>query len=105
MSVVKINAISVDPDRAAALEERFANRAGEVSGMEGFEGFELLRPEGERDVYLVYTRWRSEEDFQRWVDSEAFQRGHKEARSGPPVARSSELWSYTVVQREGAPGS
>lgn len=101
MSVVKINAITVDAEKAPELEARFARRAGEVSGMEGFEGFELLRPTDGRDVYLVVTHWRSEADFEAWVGSDAFQRGHREARSGPPVARSSELWGYEVVEREG----
>ncbi len=104
MSVVRINAISVDQEKADQLEARFAARAGEVSGMAGFEGFELLRPTDGRDVYLVVTHWRSAEDFEAWVGSDAFQRGHKEARSGPPVARSSELWAYDVVEREGASG-
>ncbi len=45
MSVVKINAITVDPERADELVARFAARAGEVGGSEGFEAFELLRPE------------------------------------------------------------
>ncbi|HYN37186.1 MAG TPA: antibiotic biosynthesis monooxygenase, partial [Actinomycetota bacterium] len=44
MSYVVINAITVPPDRRDAIEERFANRAGEVSKAEGFESFEFLRP-------------------------------------------------------------
>ena len=43
MSVVKINAITVEPERAEELVARFAARAGEVGGMAGFEAFELLR--------------------------------------------------------------
>ena len=43
MSVVRINAITVPAERADELLERFANRAGEVSKMPGFEAFELLR--------------------------------------------------------------
>ena len=31
--------------------------------MQGFEGFELLRPVEGDHRYYVYTRWRSEEDF------------------------------------------
>ena len=99
MSVVWINAIDVEPDDAAELERRFADRAGEVDQMEGFEGFELLRPADDRTVYLVYTRWRSQADFRRWVDSDAFQRGHKERASGPPLAMTSELWSFEVAER------
>ena len=81
MSVVRINAITVPKERADELEARFAARAREVSSSPGFEAFELLRPADERDVYLVYTRWRSEEDFQAWVSSPAFEHGHRAARN------------------------
>ena len=67
MSVVRINAISVPAERREVLEQRFAERAGEVSSMPGFEAFELLRPSDDKDVYLVYTRWRTQADFDNWV--------------------------------------
>ena len=100
MSVVRINAITVPKERAEELEARFAARAGEVSSSEGFEAFELLRPTDDRDVYLVYTRWRSEEDFQAWLNSQAFQQGHAGHAQGGPVGTGSELWSFDVVQHE-----
>ena len=78
----------------------FAARAGEVSKTPGFETFELMRPTDGRDVYLVYTRWRSEDDFQAWVNSPAFQHGHKAHSSGGPVGTGSELWSFDVIQDE-----
>jgi heme-degrading monooxygenase HmoA len=102
VSVVKINAITVAPERADELVERFAKRAGEVGAMVGFEAFELLRPNDDRDQFLVYTRWRSEEDFQAWVQSPAFAHGHKAHSSQGPVSSHSELWSYDVVQHERA---
>lgn len=100
MSVVKINAITVPPERAEELLARFAARAGEVSKMPGFEAFELLKPTDGRDVYLVYTRWRSEDDFQAWLSSPAFTRGHAQHQGQGPVASGSELWSFEVVQQE-----
>jgi heme-degrading monooxygenase HmoA len=100
VSVVKINAITVPAERADVLVERFANRAGEVSKMPGFEAFELLRPTDDRDVFLVYTRWRSEEDFQNWLNGQAFQQGHAGHAKGGPVGTGSELWSFDVVQQE-----
>jgi len=103
MSIVRINAITVPADRVEEFERRFAARAGEVSKAPGFETFELMRPTDGRDVYLVYTRWRSEDDFQAWVDSPAFQHGHKAQSSGGPVGTASELWSFGVIQHEDAP--
>ncbi len=76
MSVVKINAIEVPEGAGPMLEQRFAQRLGEVENMAGFEGFELLRPTGGEKRYFVYTRWATEEDFRAWVESSAFKRGH-----------------------------
>jgi heme oxygenase (mycobilin-producing) len=80
MSVVKINVLQVPEGRGEVLEQRFASRAGEVEKVDGFESFELLRPTEGTDKYLVVTRWRDEEAFQAWLNSDAFQKGH--ARAG-----------------------
>jgi heme-degrading monooxygenase HmoA len=112
MSVVKINAITVPAERADELVARFAARAGEVSSSPGFESFELLQPSDDRETFLVYTRWRSEDDFQAWMSSAAFQHGHKQHRASGteadgggdgPVSTHSELWQFDVVQHEDAP--
>jgi heme-degrading monooxygenase HmoA len=100
MSVVRINAITVPADRADELVERFSNRAGEVSKMPGFEAFELLRPTDGRDVFYVYTRWRSTEDFERWMHSAAFQQGHKAHSEKGPVGTGSDVLAFDVVQQE-----
>ncbi len=101
MSVVKINAITVPRERFADFERRFAARAGRVSSAAGFESFELLRPNDDREVCLVVTRWRSEEDFQAWVAGADFRAGHAQHREEGPVGTASELWSFDVLEREG----
>lgn len=102
MSIVRINAITVPPERAEELVGRFAARAGEVAKSPGFEAFELLQPTDGRDVFLVYTRWRSQEDFDNWVSSPAFQHGHRGHETQGPVSNHSELWGFDVVQHETA---
>jgi len=101
VSVVKINAITVPRERFEEFERRFASRAGRVSSAEGFEAFELLRPNDDREVCLVLTRWRSEEDFQTWVAGADFKAGHAQHRSGGPVGTASEIWSFDVLELEG----
>jgi heme-degrading monooxygenase HmoA len=103
MSVAKINAITVPRERFDEFERRFATRAGKVSSAEGFEAFELLRPNDDRDVCLVITRWRSEEDFQAWVAGPDFRAGHAQHRAGGPVGTSSEIWSFDVLEVEEGP--
>jgi heme-degrading monooxygenase HmoA len=72
MSIVKINAITVPPERADVMAQRFAARAGEVGKSAGFEEFQLLRPSDDRTTWLVYTRWADEEAFEAWRASQAF---------------------------------
>ncbi len=101
MSIIKINAITVDPESGDELAHRFAARAGAVDGQDGFEGFELLKPTDDRTVWLVVTRWRDEDAFDAWASSPAFGQGHRQADGGEqpkrPVGVASELWSYVVA--------
>jgi heme-degrading monooxygenase HmoA len=99
VTIVKINAITVDRARFDEFAERFANRAGQVEKADGFEGFELLRPNDDRDVCLVLTRWRSEDDFQAWVNSPDFRAGHAQHRESGPIGTDSALWSFDVLER------
>ena len=112
MSVVKINAITVDPDSGDELARRFAARAGAVDQQDGFEGFELLKPTDDRHTWLVVTRWRDDAAFDAWVSSPAFGAGHQSEGGGSggghphggggegerkPVGVSSELWSFEIA--------
>ncbi|ARF80588.1 antibiotic biosynthesis monooxygenase family protein [Kitasatospora aureofaciens] len=105
MSVVKINVLTVPAEQREVLEQRFASRAGAVENSDGFEWFELLRPVEGTDQYLVYTRWRSEEDFKAWMEGpmKAAHQGGGEGGEAPkrPAASGSTLWSFEVVQSAG----
>jgi heme-degrading monooxygenase HmoA len=105
MSVVKINAITVPRERLDEFAQRFASRAGRVSSAEGFESFELLRPNDDREVCLVITRWRSEDDFQAWVAGADFAAGHAQHRTSGPVGTASEIWSFDVLETEAPPSA
>jgi heme oxygenase (mycobilin-producing) len=99
MTVIKINAITVPADTGDELAHRFAARAGAVDNADGFEGFELLKPTDGRELWLVLTRWRDEESFQAWLNSDSFAHGHRSAaerrgEGAPPIATHSEVWSY-----------
>lgn len=100
MAFVAINAIEVPAERADAFAERFANRAGAVSASAGFLRFELLRPADGGTRWLVQTHWASKADFEAWLGSQDFNRGHAQERSGPPVGTGSELWLFDVEQAE-----
>jgi heme-degrading monooxygenase HmoA len=98
VTVVKINAITVPAERRAEFAQRFANRAGHVEGADGFEGFELLAPNDDRDVCLVVTHWSTEQHFQTWMASADFRAGHSQSRRSGPVGTASEIWSFDVLE-------
>ena len=105
MSFVVMNVLTVPPQMRDVLEERFANRAGEVDRMEGFEHFELLRPVEGQDNYLVYTRWRAKEDFEAWMSSAAFGQGHAKSAESGPASTGSQVWTFEVAQSKSAAAS
>jgi heme-degrading monooxygenase HmoA len=107
MSVVKINAISIPEGMGPQLEGRFAGRAKMVEQFEGFEDFQLLRPVEGETRYFVYTRWETEEHFQKWLTSQEFGQGHANAGGSAgghpggapkPVAQGADLLSFEVVE-------
>ena len=103
MSVVRINVLEVPDGMAEVLEERFANRAGEVDRTPGFEAFELLRPTDGSNRYFVYTRWADEASFDAWMESRQFQQGHAQQPEGQrPAATGNELMAFDVVLRSEA---
>ena len=107
MSVVKINAVTVDEAQAAVFEERFAKRAGAVENQAGFEAFELLRPADGGTTYFVYTRWASEEAYQAWLAGDDFAKAHAHVRPDAgaqpqPAGHGSQLLAFEVIERVAA---
>ncbi|MER3395497.1 MAG: antibiotic biosynthesis monooxygenase [Acidimicrobiia bacterium] len=99
MSYVVINIVTVPRDQRAEFEARFSTRAGLVEKQPGFESFELLRPENS-DEYFVYTRWRSREDFECWISSDDFRRGHAQHSGDGPIGTSSEIKTFEVAEEK-----
>ncbi|MGI9624662.1 MAG: antibiotic biosynthesis monooxygenase family protein [Acidimicrobiales bacterium] len=102
MTVIKINALTVPAEMGDEVARRFGARAGAVDGADGFEGFELLRPEDDRNTWLVLTRWRDDEAFEAWRNSGSAEEAHRAPPSDPggesagPMGLSAELWSYSI---------
>ena len=101
MSVVVINAVTVPAGMREVFEERFAQRKGAVERSEGFEEFQLLRPQGDDGRYFVYTRWATQEAYEAWLSSQSFAQAHGGERRAP-VASDSELLTFEVIQRVAA---
>ena len=66
MLVVMVRIPINSPEQAEQMIERFKNRAGKVDTYPGFLGFELLK--GDQECVSM-TRWASQEDLDRWMNS------------------------------------
>lgn len=82
------NRIYVAADYQEAFEERFRSRARLVDGMPGFIANQVLRPVNPGDPYVVFTLWESRQDFENWLDSEEFRKGHAQSGTLPD-------WAFT----------
>ena len=80
------NRIYVAPEYQDEFEERFRNRARLVDGMPGFISNQVLRPVNDGDPYIVFTLWESRNDFENWVESEEFRKGHAQSGTLPKEA-------------------
>jgi heme-degrading monooxygenase HmoA len=102
MTVIKINALTVPAEMGDEVAKRFGARAGAVDGADGFEGFELLKPEDDRTTWLVLTRWRDDAAFEAWRSSGSAEEAHRapateEGAEPPrPMGLQAELWSYSI---------
>jgi heme-degrading monooxygenase HmoA len=96
---VVMNRIPVNPEYKDQFEERFTNRAREVDKMPGFVRNQVLRPDNPDDPYIVLTVWQSKGDFEAWVNSEAFQKGHAKSGTLPreAFAGHSKLESFEII--------
>jgi heme-degrading monooxygenase HmoA len=96
---VVMNRIPVNPEYKVQFEERFTQRAREVDKMPGFVRNQVLRPANPDDPYIVLTVWQNKGDFEAWVNSEAFQRGHAKSGTLPREAflGHSKLETFEVI--------
>ena len=107
MTIVKINAITIDADNPGAgeeLERRFAARKHAIDEQPGFEGFQLLRPVNGDERYFVVTRWADQASYDAWWEGQgraAHGAGEKEASTSNephnPVSQKAELLEFEVV--------
>ena len=58
--------------------------------MKGFVRNVVLRPKQPEHPYVVMTFWETEKDFQNWVGSDAFKKGHAKSGTLPKEAFSTD---------------
>ena len=94
--ILAVNRIFVHPQHHGEFEERLQSRLGMVENAPGFVRLEILRPMKGED-YLILTWWESQEDFERWTRSEAFQKAHARPTPREWFSRDNEFGLYETM--------
>ena len=84
--VIVMNRIPIAEGREQEFEETFKGRDRAVDLMPGFIDMQVLRP-AEGHTYVVMTRWKTREDFQKWTQSEVFVKAHRKQTPGLAESR------------------
>lgn len=104
---VAINYITCKEHYKERFEELFATRKKAIDLMPGFKNMEVLKPNGQDNVYLIVSHWESEAAFSTWTRSEAFLEGHKRGfedlkkakENGEEAPMTSSFKTYNVISR------
>lgn len=93
MSVVKINALQISEGGGEEFLDRFSARPRKIEHVDGFEGFQVLRPSDERTTWLVVTQWRDEAAYDQWYAG-------RPARDPESITYADgwDLWSFDVIE-------
>lgn len=78
---IAMNRFRVPKENAEAFEEMWLGRDSHLQGLEGFEGFHMLRGPEQNGVilYASHTVWSSYDTFVAWTRSQQFRDAHKNA--------------------------
>lgn len=99
-TVVKINALEIPPNAGDEIVKRFTARMSSLDGVEGFLGFELLRPTSDTETrWFVYTRWADQESYESWRDGDRATQAHATPEGETPkrpVSMGATLLEFEV---------
>lgn len=94
---VVANRLRVAEGYEEAFVDRFTEQLDQVTGRPGLHQVELLE-EVKSDHYVILAHWESEEAFEAWRESEAFQQTHADL-PGEMFDGPNQLDRYEVLTR------
>ena len=111
---VSINHLSVTEGRETDFEELWRPRDRSVEKLPGFVSLDILQPgrtltmkPGEPpvktdNVYMVLTRWETQDAFNAWVGSDAFKKAHSRVSDKTIFAGPARVTLHGTIEGAGA---
>ncbi|WLR51287.1 antibiotic biosynthesis monooxygenase family protein [Bacillus tianshenii] len=101
---VVMNELHLPKEAKEPMKKRFGASADNMKEVPGCIEFMFLDNEKEDGKLIVFTKWESKEDYENWVNSEAFRKAHSEGgkqggggQGGQGQPGGNELHAYEVV--------
>lgn len=97
---VVMNELHVPTERKGDLTQRFSKSAENMKQVPGCIEFLFLDNEDQEGKQVVFTKWESKQDYENWLESDAFKQAHQhkgKSNSEKPAAQSNTLQAYTVA--------
>lgn len=95
---VVMNELKVQPDQKDHIKMRFEKSKDRMKDVPGCLEFLFLESEEENDVLVVYTKWEAKEDYENWLNSDAFKKAHDgQSSSEQRPSTENKLRAFDVV--------
>lgn len=94
--ITTMQRVPVNPEYAAAFEDKFRNRPRRVDSYPGFIRNEVLKPTRDGQPYIALTHWQDTQSFQAWDDSRS-QHPRKDPLPAEAYLKESELEVHEII--------
>ena len=94
---VVVSELAIEEVGIAGLEAAFSDRLGEVDSFPGHLGLQVWRDNQKPGRYLMVTWWETEDDFRRYMQSDAHRCSHARIPSEPARPKAVRVSRYSVV--------
>ncbi|TQS76665.1 antibiotic biosynthesis monooxygenase [Ornithinibacillus gellani] len=81
---VMMNNVPVADDGRTIFEDRYRDRNQVIENVPGFQAFRFLRPK-KNNTYVILTQWATEQDYENWKGSHAYQQIFQDLSAKPPA--------------------
>ncbi|MFC4738356.1 antibiotic biosynthesis monooxygenase family protein [Bacillus daqingensis] len=95
---VVMNELHVPPEGRENVAARFSESAEKMKEVPGCLDFMFLQPDEDLNYPVVLTKWETKEDYNNWINSDAFKKAHKPRRENldKSPTQSNKIYEYHV---------
>lgn len=93
--ITRIVKMTFQPDKCDAFLKIFEANKNAIANFENCLSVELLNDIHQSNVFFTYSKWKSEEDLNRYRDSELFRKVWSQVK--PLFESKTEAWSVSSV--------